>query len=47
MRSTMMFAAGLFAGLAVHVAMAQKAANNGVVMMNHVGHQRAQHRRRR
>jgi hypothetical protein len=32
----MMFAAGLFAGLAVHVAMAQSA-NDGVVMMNHVG----------
>jgi len=44
MRSTMMFAAGLFAGLAVHVAVgAQRpdngvqSANNGVVMMNHVG----------
>jgi len=36
MRSTMMFAAGLFAGLAVHVAIGQSA-NNGVVMMNHVG----------
>ena len=36
MRSTMMFAAGLFAGLAVHVAIGQ-GNNNGVVMMNHVG----------
>ena len=36
MRSTVMFAAGLFAGLAVHVVMGQ-GANNGVVMMNHVG----------
>lgn len=42
MRSWMMFAAGLFAGLAVHVAGAQRpdngvqSANNGVVMMNHV-----------
>ena len=36
MRSWMMFAAGLFAGLAVHVVMAQ-GTNNGVVMMNHVG----------
>jgi catechol 2,3-dioxygenase-like lactoylglutathione lyase family enzyme len=35
MRSVMMFAAGLFAGLAVHVAIAQSG-NNGVVMMNHV-----------
>jgi len=32
----MLFAAGLFTGLAVHVAMAQSA-NRGVVMMNHVG----------
>jgi catechol 2,3-dioxygenase-like lactoylglutathione lyase family enzyme len=32
----MLFAAGLFAGLAVHVVMAQNA-NGGVVMMNHVG----------
>jgi catechol 2,3-dioxygenase-like lactoylglutathione lyase family enzyme len=32
----MLFAAGLFAGLAVHVAVAQNA-NSGVVMMNHVG----------
>jgi catechol 2,3-dioxygenase-like lactoylglutathione lyase family enzyme len=31
----MLFAAGLFAGLAVHVAIAQNAAS-GVVMMNHV-----------
>jgi catechol 2,3-dioxygenase-like lactoylglutathione lyase family enzyme len=36
MRSMMLFAAGLFAGLAVHVVMAQNA-NGGVVMMNHVG----------
>ena len=36
MRGAMLFAAGLFAGLAVHVAMAQSA-NSGVVMMNHVG----------
>jgi catechol 2,3-dioxygenase-like lactoylglutathione lyase family enzyme len=32
----MLFAAGLFTGLAVHVAVAQNA-NRGVVMMNHVG----------
>src|SRR5688572_14658870 len=36
MRSAMLFAAGLFVGLAVHVAVAQNA-NSGVVMMNHVG----------
>ena len=36
MRSAMLFAAGLFAGLAGHVAMAQNA-SGGVVMMNHVG----------
>ena len=36
MRGVMLFAAGLFAGLAVHVAIAQNA-NGGVVMMNHVG----------
>lgn len=36
MRGAMLFAAGLFAGLAVHVGMAQSA-NAGVVMMNHVG----------
>ena len=36
MRGAMLFAAGLFAGLAVHVAVAQNA-NSGVVMMNHVG----------
>ena len=36
MRGAMLFAAGLFVGLAVHVAMAQNA-NSGVVMMNHVG----------
>jgi catechol 2,3-dioxygenase-like lactoylglutathione lyase family enzyme len=36
MRGAMMFAAGLFAGLAIHVAMAQNT-GAGVVMMNHVG----------
>ena len=36
MRGAMLFAAGLFAGLAVHVVMAQ-GTNSGVVMMNHVG----------
>ena len=36
MRAVMLFAAGLFVGLAVHVAMAQSA-SGGVVMMNHVG----------
>jgi catechol 2,3-dioxygenase-like lactoylglutathione lyase family enzyme len=36
MRGAMLFAAGLFAGLAVHVAVAQNA-SGGVVMMNHVG----------
>lgn len=36
MRGAMLFAAGLFAGLAVHVGLAQSA-NPGVVMMNHVG----------
>jgi catechol 2,3-dioxygenase-like lactoylglutathione lyase family enzyme len=36
MRGAMLFAVGLFTGLAVHVAMAQNA-NRGVVMMNHVG----------
>ena len=36
MRGAMLFAAGLFAGLAVHVGMAQNA-KGGVVMMNHVG----------
>jgi catechol 2,3-dioxygenase-like lactoylglutathione lyase family enzyme len=34
MRGAILFMAGLFAGLGVHVAMAQSA--NGVVMMNHV-----------
>ena len=34
MRGAMLFAAGLFTGLAVHVTMAQ---STGVVMMNHVG----------
>ena len=36
MRGAMLFAAGLFVGLAVHVGMAQNA-GSGVVMMNHVG----------
>ena len=36
MRGAMLFAAGLFAGLAVQVAVAQNA-GSGVVMMNHVG----------
>src|SRR5688572_32848146 len=36
MRGAMLFAAGLLAGLAGHVAMAQNA-SGGVVMMNHVG----------
>ena len=36
MRGAMLFAAGLFAGLAVGVGMAQDASSN-VVMMNHVG----------
>ena len=36
MRGAMLFAAGLFAGLAMQVGMAQNA-NVGVVMMNHVG----------
>jgi catechol 2,3-dioxygenase-like lactoylglutathione lyase family enzyme len=36
MRGAMLFAAGLFAGLAVSVGMAQNA-NSNVVMMNHVG----------
>ena len=36
MRGAMLFAAGLFAGLAIHVATAQNT-NGGVVMMNHVG----------
>ena len=36
MRGAMLFAAGLFAGLAVHVGMAQNS-TSGVVMMNHVG----------
>ena len=36
MRGAMLFAAGLVAGLAVQVVMAQNA-NSGVVMMNHVG----------
>jgi len=36
MRGAIVFAAGLFVGLAVHVGMAQNA-NSGVVMMNHVG----------
>jgi catechol 2,3-dioxygenase-like lactoylglutathione lyase family enzyme len=37
MRGLMLFAAGLFTGLAVHVAIAQNAGTGtGVVMMNHV-----------
>jgi catechol 2,3-dioxygenase-like lactoylglutathione lyase family enzyme len=36
MRSAMLFAAGLFVGVAVHAAGAQNA-GGGVVMMNHVG----------
>jgi catechol 2,3-dioxygenase-like lactoylglutathione lyase family enzyme len=36
MRGAMLFAAGLFVGLAVHVALAQSGGGN-VVMMNHVG----------
>lgn len=36
MRGVMLFAAGLFAGLALQVGMAQNN-NGGVVMMNHVG----------
>ena len=36
MRGAMLFAAGLFVGLAVHSALAQNA-GTGVVMMNHVG----------
>ena len=36
MRGVMLFGAGLLTGLAVHEATAQSA-NNGVVMMNHVG----------
>ena len=36
MRAALLFAAGLFVGLAVHVGLAQNA-NSGVVMMNHVG----------
>ena len=35
MRGAMLFAAGLFVGLATHAVMAQNA--SGVVMMNHVG----------
>ena len=35
MRGAMLFAAGLIAGLAIHVGMAQNA-GSGVVMMNHV-----------
>jgi catechol 2,3-dioxygenase-like lactoylglutathione lyase family enzyme len=36
MRGALLFAAGLFAGLAVNIVSAQNA-NRGVVMMNHVG----------
>ena len=35
MRGAMLFVAGLFAGWAIHVAMAQNT-NSGVVMMNHI-----------
>ena len=37
MRAVMLFAAGLFAGLALQVGVAQNANRAGVVMMNHVG----------
>ena len=37
MRGAMLFAAGLFAGLAMQVMTAQNKNNSGVVMMNHVG----------
>ena len=37
MRGAMLFAAGLFAGLALQVGTAQQNSNSGVVMMNHVG----------
>lgn len=37
MRGAMLFAAGLFVGLAMPGLMAQNANNGGVVMMNHVG----------
>ena len=36
MRGVMLFAVGLFAGLAIQILMAQNS-NSGVVMMNHVG----------
>src|SRR5919109_1763963 len=36
MRAAMLFAAGLFAGLAIQIGIAQNS-NPGVVMMNHVG----------
>jgi catechol 2,3-dioxygenase-like lactoylglutathione lyase family enzyme len=36
MRGAVLFAAGLLAGLVIHIAMAQNS-NPGVVMMNHVG----------
>jgi hypothetical protein len=36
MRGTMLFIAGVFVGVAVHVGIAQNA-GGGVVMMNHVG----------
>ena len=36
MRGALLFAAGLFTGVAVHVGLAQNA-SSGVVMMNHVG----------
>lgn len=36
MRGAMLFVAGLFAGLVIHIGTAQNS-NSGVVMMNHVG----------
>lgn len=37
MRGAVLFAAGLFAGLAIQVVTAQSSSSAGVVMMNHVG----------
>ncbi len=37
MRGAVLFTIGLFAGLAIHVGMAQSTDHGGVVMMNHVG----------
>jgi catechol 2,3-dioxygenase-like lactoylglutathione lyase family enzyme len=37
MRGAVLFAAGLFVGLAIQVLTAQQNSNGGVVMMNHVG----------